>query len=80
VGFLALNREHRFNTLTPNYIKSIRRSLETLNVDEVVKVIYMSGANGEHFSNGTDFRTLLHYSKEKNDAKIASYLEELYGL
>ena len=80
VGFLRLNREHRHNLLTPNYIRNIRRSLETLNIDEMVKVIYMTGGKGEHFSNGTDFRTLLHYKKEGADAKIANYLEELYGL
>ena len=40
----------------------------------------MTGGKGEHFSNGTDFRTLLHYKKEGADAKIANYLEELYGL
>jgi len=80
VGFLRLNREHRHNMLTPNYIKNIRRSLETLNLDQIVKVIYMTGGKGEQFSNGTDFRTLLHYKKEGSDAKIAAYLEELYGL
>lgn len=67
VGYLRLNREHRLNVLTPNYIKGIRRSLETLNQDEIVKVIYLTGGNGEHFSNGTDFRTLLHYKKEGNN-------------
>lgn len=80
VGHLRLNREHRFNTLTPNFLKSIRRSLNSLNADDLVKIIYMTGGKGEHFSNGTDFRTLLHYNKEKNEAKIASYLEDLYGL
>ena len=80
MGFLRLNREHRHNMLTPNYIKNIRRSLETLNLDQIVKVIYMTGGKGEQFSNGTDFRTLLHYKKEGSDAKIAAYLEELYGL
>jgi enoyl-CoA hydratase/carnithine racemase len=80
VGYLKLNREHRYNTLTPNYIKNIRRSIETLNQDEIVKVIYMTGAKGEHFSNGTDFRTLLHYKKEGEEAKIAQYLSDLYAL
>jgi enoyl-CoA hydratase/carnithine racemase len=47
VGFLRLNREHRHNMLTPNYIKNIRRNLETLNLDQIVKVIYMTGGKGE---------------------------------
>ncbi len=80
VGFLRLNREHRHNTLTTNYIKNIRRSLDTLNFEEVVKIIYMTGGKGEHFSNGTDFRTLLHHKTNQAPEKIASYLEELYGL
>ena len=80
MGFLKLNREHRYNTLTPNYIKNIRRSLETLNNDEIVKLIYMSGAQGEHFSNGTDFRTIMHYKKQSDMPKIAQYLEDLYAL
>jgi enoyl-CoA hydratase/carnithine racemase len=75
-----LNREHRFNTLTPNYLKNISRSLETLNVDECVKVIYLTGNKGEHFSNGTDFRTLLHHKTSAQPHLIASYLEDLYGL
>ncbi len=75
-----MNREHRHNSLTPNYIKNIGRSLDTLNEDEVVKIIYMTGGKGEHFSNGTDFRTLLHYKTNNAPAKVASYLEDLYGL
>lgn len=80
VGFLRLNREHRHNTLTPNYIKNIRRSLDTLNLDDVVKVVYVTGGKGEHWSNGSDFRTLLHYKKEGEEGKIANYLQDLYGL
>jgi enoyl-CoA hydratase/carnithine racemase len=66
--------------LTPNFVKNIRRSLESLNMDEVVKVIYLTGHKGEHFSNGTDFRTILHHKKEGQMAKVAGYLEDLYGL
>lgn len=80
MGFLRLNREHRNNLLTPNFVKNIRRSLETLNLDEIVKVIYLTSSKGEVYSAGTDFRTLLHHKKEGNDAKIAQYLEDLYGL
>jgi enoyl-CoA hydratase/carnithine racemase len=64
LGVLKMNREHRFNTLTPNYVKGLSRSIETLNLDEDVKLIYMVPYNGEHFSNGTDFRTILHHKKE----------------
>jgi enoyl-CoA hydratase/carnithine racemase len=80
VGFLRLNREHRGNILTPNYIKNIRRSLDSLNMDEVVKVIYMTGGKGQQFSTGTDFRTILHHKKDGSTEPIAEYLEALYGL
>ena len=66
VGILKMNREHRHNTLTPNYIKELSRAIETLNLDDNARVIYMTGQKGEHFSNGTDFRTIMHYKKEDN--------------
>lgn len=80
VGYLKLNREHRYNTLTPNFVKNVQRSLDSLNQEEVVKVIYVTGAKGEHFSNGTDFRTLLHYKKEGQEEKYTQYLNDLYNL
>jgi enoyl-CoA hydratase/carnithine racemase len=69
-----MNREHRYNTLSSAYIKDLKRFLTTLNQDNEVKVILMSGANDEHFSNGTDFRTLHHMAKEENHDKIVDYL------
>lgn len=43
IGFFDLNREHRYNTLTSNYIKNISRVMDTLNQDDQVKLIYMTG-------------------------------------
>jgi enoyl-CoA hydratase/carnithine racemase len=71
VGILRMNREHRYNTLTSHYIKSLSRGIESLNRDDNVKLIYMSPQNGEHFSNGTDFRTIMYHKNEQNYEKIA---------
>ena len=40
----------------------------------------MTGGKGEHFSNGTDFRTIMHYKTSDAPSKVVSYLEDLYGL
>jgi enoyl-CoA hydratase/carnithine racemase len=71
VGILKMNREHRYNTLTPNYIKGLRRGIESLNIDDNVLSIYIAPEKGEHFCNGTDFRTLVHYKNENAPEKIA---------
>lgn len=64
---MKMNREHRYNTLTPNYVRDVKRGIETLNLDEAAKVIVLSTQNGEHFCQGTDFRTIMHYKKENEN-------------
>ena len=54
-GILKLNREHRMNTLTPNFTLTVGRGLETMYIDDMVKIIHLSTEKGQHFSNGTDF-------------------------
>ena len=80
LGILRMNREHRYNMLTPNYIKNLRRAIDTLDQDDTVKLIYMLPEKGEHFCNGTDFRTILHYKKENKLDKVTNYLNELNNL
>ena len=63
IAIMRMNREHRYNTLTPSYIKDLKRFLNTFHQDQEVKVILMGPANKEHFSNGTDFRMLHHLAK-----------------
>mgnify|MGYP002630263239 CR=1 FL=1 len=64
VGVVRLNREHRYNSLTPHFLKSVKRGVESFALDHSVKLIYLTPPKGIHFSNGTDFRTLLHYKAE----------------
>jgi enoyl-CoA hydratase/carnithine racemase len=75
-----MNKEHRYNMLTPGFINELRRGVETHNIDNDRDVIYMAPRQGEHFSIGTDFRMISHMKKEENYDKIAEYFEQLYSL
>ena len=37
LGVLKMNREHRYNSLTPNMIENISRGVETMNIDHIIK-------------------------------------------
>ena len=80
VGFFRLNREHRYNTLTSNFLRQIKRGLNTLDREDSAKMIFMHPFKGEHFSNGTDFRSLLFHKKEGNMDAVTQYLTDLYDL
>lgn len=80
VGILRMNREHRFNSLTPGFISQVSRGVETMDLDHSVKLIYLTTAEGKHFSNGSDFRTMLHMKTEGKDEKLANYIEDIYKL
>lgn len=77
LGIVWLNREHRFNMLTPSYMREMKRGVESMNVDHVCNVIYMTPKKDQHFSIGTDFRTIAHMKKEDNYERIAEYLEDV---
>lgn len=51
-----------------------------MDIDHIVTTIYLASENSEHFSNGTDFRTIAHMKKEDNYARIQEYLTQLYQL
>jgi enoyl-CoA hydratase/carnithine racemase len=80
VGIVRLNREHRNNMLTPKFVNQVRRGVETFYFDHSVKVIYLTTVQGEQFSNGTDFRTMLHYKAENKVEYLAKYLEDVFQL
>jgi len=80
VGVVRLNREHRNNILTPHFTKQVARGVESMSLDHSVKLIYLTTPEGQHFSNGTDFRTMLHYKAEGKDEKVAEYLADIFGL
>ena len=80
LGVLKMNREHRYNSLTPNMIENISRGVETMNIDHIITTIYLSTDKSQHFSGGTDFRTIAFMKKENNYEAIKQYLEQIYRL
>lgn len=48
--------------------------------DHSVKVIYLTTAEGQTFSSGTDFRTLLRFQKEGEHEKIANFMGDIFKL
>lgn len=77
---MKMNREHRYNMLTPSYIKDLKRFLNTFMMDQEVKIVLMHPHNNEQFSNGTDFRFLHTLAKNEEYDRITDYLTELYSL
>ena len=80
LGVVRMNREHRYNTLTPNFVKQVKRGVETMYLDHGVKLIYLTTAQGQHFSNGTDFRTIMHYRANNEADKLTQYLGSIFEL
>ena len=80
LGIMFMNKEHRFNTLSPSFISEVSRGVGSLYEDRQAKAIYVSTAKGQHWSNGTDFRTMLSMKNEDNYQRLGDYLEQLYQL
>jgi enoyl-CoA hydratase/carnithine racemase len=78
LGVVRMNREHRHNILTPNFTKQIKRGVDTMYHDHNVELIYLTTPKGQHFSNGTDFRTLLHYQANNETDKLVEYLGDIF--
>jgi enoyl-CoA hydratase/carnithine racemase len=66
--------------LTPNYITQVKRGVESMYIDHSVELIYLTTAKAEHFSNGTDFRTIMHYKANNEKEKAAAYLGQVFDL
>ena len=75
-----MNQEHRNNLLTPTFLGQIERGLESMAIDHSVSVIQLSSSKNQNFSNGTDFRTILHHVKSGESKAAADYLQRVYDL
>ena len=75
-----MNREHRYNTLTPQMIADIERGVDTMDNDHNCQAIYLGTDKVEHWSNGTDFRTIVHMKKEDDYGRIQAYIQQIYNL
>jgi enoyl-CoA hydratase/carnithine racemase len=80
LGIVTMNKEHRYNMLTDGMIADITRGLDSMNQNHHAHAIYFSTEKGEHFSNGTDFKTIAHMKKEDAYGRIQKYMEELYHM
>jgi enoyl-CoA hydratase len=79
-GILKMNKEHKYNTLSPGFIDEVYRGVESMNQDRQARVIYLSSRKHEQWSNGTDFKHMRHMSKEENFDQVAAYIEKIYQL
>ena len=51
-----------------------------MNIDHSVSMIYLAPAHGGNFSNGTDFRTIMHHQANGESQKTADYLGSIFEL
>ena len=80
LGVVRMNREQRNNVLTPGFVQQVTRGVESMYLDHSVQVIYLASTLGQHFSSGTDFRTLLRFHKEGEYEKVASFMADIFKL
>lgn len=80
LGVVRMNREHRNNILTPGFTQQVARGVETMYADHSVRVIYLAAAEGQHFSSGTDFRTMLRLKEEGQHEKVADFMADIFKL
>lgn len=70
-----LNKEYRFNTLSPSFAHEVSRGIGSFYEDRLTRAIYVAPAEGQQWCNGTDFRTLLGMKNEQNYERVADYLQ-----
>lgn len=80
IAILNLNREHKDNYLSPTMIKELKRFIQSYELDESIRMIYMKSSREEVFSKGTDFKLMLNHIKNNNYTEAQNYLRNLYDL
>ena len=79
-GLVRMNKEHRFNILTPHLASQVSRGVKSMDMDHTVEVIFLGGRKGQQFTNGTDFKTLLYLRDNKGPEEAASFLHKIHKL
>lgn len=51
-----------------------------MHLDDQVRVMYLTSEKGQHFTNGTDFRTLQHFTANHDLDRLANYLNDIFQL
>jgi enoyl-CoA hydratase/carnithine racemase len=60
-------------------MEDIRRSLESMEIDDDMRVVILKSKNSEVFSMGTDLNYLYHRKRSGEIEKIYEYYEKLYN-
>jgi enoyl-CoA hydratase/carnithine racemase len=77
---MMMNRQHKHNVFTKGYLKQLDRTLYALEMTEEENLLMRFGSHDEStFSRGTDIKTLLHHSSNKDMDPIVEYLNSLFN-
>ena len=80
LGIVKLNKEYDYNLFTPKHLYEVQRGIESTYLDPQAHAVYVSTEKGEHWSHGTDFKTMMLMVKEGNFDKVSDYIQMLYNL
>lgn len=78
-GTVEMNKEHKYNVLSNGFIDDVRRSLQSMEIEELMQVVVLKSKNNEIFSYGTDLNYLYNKKKRGETDKIDAYIEKLYN-
>lgn len=80
LGEMIMNRQHKYNIFTQSYLKQLDRTLNGFELyGEDLRLLRFHAKDRETFSRGTDIKTLLHHSENKDMDPIVEYLNLLYN-
>jgi len=68
-----MNWDHRFNSLTPNFLFDLESAVRYLEKDPDMKAILLSDVKQNNFSSGTDLWEIAKMAKEKNLKGLHEY-------
>ena len=80
MGYLQMNRHHKFNIFTKHYLEQLIRVTRAMELaDETMHAFQFSSVDPKTFSYGTDFKTIHHHAKNKDMDPIVEYFNTLYN-
>lgn len=80
MGYIQMNRHHKFNILTKHYLEQLTRATRAMELSgDTIHAFQFSSADPKTFSYGTDFSTLRHHADNKDMDAVVEYLNTLYN-
>jgi enoyl-CoA hydratase len=76
IGLITINRPSKLNALNVSTIKELHQALSSLDADEMVKTIILTGEGEKAFVAGADIAEFAHFSVEEG-AQLAAQGQEL---